>query len=236
MIRSILRENFRRHIKCELPLEKTCKDRLVPLKNRVPVSAKLGENFISSVLMKKTWGCSTAMRTRPLPQSFSHKTHLPPTIPSVSWHDAMQTYHQTWFFLRWMWVWGLCFARPPEGQSLIRITRLNGLILMQSLKQIVGLEYTRMYCSLTLSHLATWVLCSFCILSFWSFKTRFLCNNSPGPSSVDQVVLFVILQGTHFLLSLPGNSFSHTQFDLSRSLYFLFSCQNSLWSSKLMWC
>ncbi|OBS72137.1 hypothetical protein A6R68_13284, partial [Neotoma lepida] len=42
VIRSILRENFRRHIKCELPLEKTCKDRLVPLKNRVPVSAKLG--------------------------------------------------------------------------------------------------------------------------------------------------------------------------------------------------
>lgn len=45
VIRSILRENFRRHIKCELPLDKTCKDRLVPLKNRVPVSAKLGENF-----------------------------------------------------------------------------------------------------------------------------------------------------------------------------------------------
>ncbi|EPY81686.1 hypothetical protein CB1_000719007, partial [Camelus ferus] len=43
VIRSILRENFRRHIKCEFPLEKTCKDRLVPLKNRVPVSAKLGE-------------------------------------------------------------------------------------------------------------------------------------------------------------------------------------------------
>lgn len=64
VIRSILRENFRRHIKCELPLEKTCKDRLVPLKNRVPVSAKLGENFISSVLMKKT--C-------PLPQS-SHSS------------------------------------------------------------------------------------------------------------------------------------------------------------------
>lgn len=47
VIRSILRENFRRHIKCELPLEKACRDRLVPLKNRVPVSAKLGENFAS---------------------------------------------------------------------------------------------------------------------------------------------------------------------------------------------
>ncbi|XP_006523293.1 rho guanine nucleotide exchange factor TIAM2 isoform X4 [Mus musculus] len=44
VIRSILRENFRRHIKCELPLEKTCKDRLVPLKNRVPVSAKLASS------------------------------------------------------------------------------------------------------------------------------------------------------------------------------------------------
>lgn len=49
VIRSILRENFRRHIKSELPMEKTCKDRLVPLKNRVPVSAKLGENFVSPV-------------------------------------------------------------------------------------------------------------------------------------------------------------------------------------------
>lgn len=42
VIRSILRENLRRHIKCDLPLEKTYKDRLVPLRNRIPVSAKLG--------------------------------------------------------------------------------------------------------------------------------------------------------------------------------------------------
>ncbi|CAK6446496.1 unnamed protein product [Pipistrellus nathusii] len=41
VIRSILRENFRRHIKSELPPERASKDRLVPLKNRVPVSAKL---------------------------------------------------------------------------------------------------------------------------------------------------------------------------------------------------
>uniref|UniRef100_A0A8C0FXP3 TIAM Rac1 associated GEF 2 n=1 Tax=Bubo bubo TaxID=30461 RepID=A0A8C0FXP3_BUBBB len=47
VIRSILRENFRRHIKCELPLEKTCKDRLVPLKNRVPATAKLGKKHCS---------------------------------------------------------------------------------------------------------------------------------------------------------------------------------------------
>ncbi|KAJ1058441.1 hypothetical protein K5549_008358 [Capra hircus] len=50
VIRAILRENFRRHIKCELPLEKTCKDRLVPLKNRVPVSAKLASSRSLKVL------------------------------------------------------------------------------------------------------------------------------------------------------------------------------------------
>ncbi|MBZ3871295.1 T-lymphoma invasion and metastasis-inducing protein 2 [Sciurus carolinensis] len=50
VIRSILRENFRRHIKCELPLEKTGKDRLVPLKNRVPVSAKLASSRSLKVL------------------------------------------------------------------------------------------------------------------------------------------------------------------------------------------
>ncbi|XP_007451401.1 PREDICTED: T-lymphoma invasion and metastasis-inducing protein 2 isoform X2 [Lipotes vexillifer] len=50
VIRSILRENFRRHIKCELPLEKTCKDRLVPLKNRIPVSAKLASSRSLKVL------------------------------------------------------------------------------------------------------------------------------------------------------------------------------------------
>lgn len=56
VIRSILRENFRRHIKCELPLEKTCKDRLVPLKNRVPVSAKLGESFAGLVFIQENAG------------------------------------------------------------------------------------------------------------------------------------------------------------------------------------
>ncbi|KAM6184563.1 rho guanine nucleotide exchange factor TIAM2 isoform 2-T2 [Rhynchocyon petersi] len=50
VIRSILRENFRRHIKCDLALEKGCKDRLVPLKNRVPVSAKLASSRSLKVL------------------------------------------------------------------------------------------------------------------------------------------------------------------------------------------
>ncbi|KAF1467706.1 T-lymphoma invasion and metastasis-inducing protein 2, partial [Megadyptes antipodes antipodes] len=50
VIRSILRENFRRHIKCELPLEKGCKDRLVPLKNRVPATAKLASTRSLKIL------------------------------------------------------------------------------------------------------------------------------------------------------------------------------------------
>ncbi|XP_053448913.1 rho guanine nucleotide exchange factor TIAM2 isoform X2 [Nycticebus coucang] len=62
VIRSILRENFRRHIKCELPMEKTCKDRLVPLKNRVPVSAKLASSRSLKVLKNSSsseWTCET---------------------------------------------------------------------------------------------------------------------------------------------------------------------------------
>ncbi|KAK2503620.1 hypothetical protein MC885_007324, partial [Smutsia gigantea] len=59
VIRSILRENFRRHMKCEVPLEKAGKDRLVPLKNRVPVSAKLGENFAGLVFIPEPLSIST---------------------------------------------------------------------------------------------------------------------------------------------------------------------------------
>ncbi|XP_048344249.1 rho guanine nucleotide exchange factor TIAM2 isoform X2 [Sphaerodactylus townsendi] len=44
VIRSILRENFRRQIKCDSPLEKTCKSRLVLHKNRIPLSAKLASS------------------------------------------------------------------------------------------------------------------------------------------------------------------------------------------------
>ncbi|XP_068040757.1 rho guanine nucleotide exchange factor TIAM2 isoform X3 [Anomalospiza imberbis] len=54
VIRSILRENFRRHIKCELPLEKKCKDRFVPLKNRVPATAKLASTRSLKVLKKSS--------------------------------------------------------------------------------------------------------------------------------------------------------------------------------------
>ncbi|XP_077342366.1 rho guanine nucleotide exchange factor TIAM2 isoform X2 [Lithobates pipiens] len=50
VIRSILRENLRRNIKCDFPLEKTYKDKLVPLRNRVPVSAKLASTRSLKVL------------------------------------------------------------------------------------------------------------------------------------------------------------------------------------------
>ncbi|XP_074165560.1 rho guanine nucleotide exchange factor TIAM2 isoform X2 [Sminthopsis crassicaudata] len=62
VIRSILRENFRRHIKSELPLEKSCKDRLIPLKNRVPVSAKLASSRSLRVLKNSSsneWNSDT---------------------------------------------------------------------------------------------------------------------------------------------------------------------------------
>lgn len=62
VIRSILRENFRRHIKCELPLEKTSKDRLVPLKNRVPATAKLGKKEMCSQSEKWSLFSSTGRR------------------------------------------------------------------------------------------------------------------------------------------------------------------------------
>ncbi|XP_033368627.1 T-lymphoma invasion and metastasis-inducing protein 2 isoform X3 [Parus major] len=54
VIRSILREHFRRHIKSELPLEKKCKDRLIPLKNRVPATAKLASTRSLKVLKKSS--------------------------------------------------------------------------------------------------------------------------------------------------------------------------------------
>ncbi|XP_041105362.1 T-lymphoma invasion and metastasis-inducing protein 2-like isoform X2 [Polyodon spathula] len=47
VIRSILRENVRRHLRCEFPLEKICKERLVPLRNTVPLSARIGSSRAS---------------------------------------------------------------------------------------------------------------------------------------------------------------------------------------------
>ncbi|NXO04312.1 TIAM2 protein, partial [Rhinopomastus cyanomelas] len=56
VIRSILRENFRRHIKCDLPLEKTARERLVPLKNRVPATAKLASTRSLKALKNSSSG------------------------------------------------------------------------------------------------------------------------------------------------------------------------------------
>ncbi|KAK6488388.1 T-lymphoma invasion and metastasis-inducing protein 2-like [Huso huso] len=47
VIRSILRENVRRHLRCEFPLEKICKERLVPLRNTMPLSARIGSSRAS---------------------------------------------------------------------------------------------------------------------------------------------------------------------------------------------
>ncbi|XP_058879471.1 rho guanine nucleotide exchange factor TIAM2-like isoform X2 [Acipenser ruthenus] len=47
VIRSILRENVRRHLRCEFPLEKISKERLVPLRNTMPLSARIGSSRAS---------------------------------------------------------------------------------------------------------------------------------------------------------------------------------------------
>ncbi|XP_045150273.1 rho guanine nucleotide exchange factor TIAM2 isoform X2 [Echinops telfairi] len=107
VIRSILRENFRRHIKCDLPLEKGCKDRLVPLKNRVPVSAKLASSRSLRVLKNssssecpgepgkgtsldsdegsstQSSGCQTA-ESRQDSQSTSPAKYPPPSLSELS--------------------------------------------------------------------------------------------------------------------------------------------------------
>ncbi|XP_026536101.1 T-lymphoma invasion and metastasis-inducing protein 2 [Notechis scutatus] len=68
VIRSILRENFRRQIKCDSPFEKSYKNRLIPHKNRIPVSAKLASS--RSLKLLKTspsneWNSSTRKGNEP---------------------------------------------------------------------------------------------------------------------------------------------------------------------------
>ncbi|XP_005659184.1 T-lymphoma invasion and metastasis-inducing protein 2 isoform X4 [Sus scrofa] len=98
VIRSILRENFRRHIKCELPLEKACKDRLVPLKNRVPVSAKLASSRSLRVLKNSSsseWpgepGKSSSLDSDE--GSLSSGTQSSGCPPTGSPHDAQRQPH-----------------------------------------------------------------------------------------------------------------------------------------------
>ncbi|KAG8123698.1 hypothetical protein E2320_019088, partial [Naja naja] len=62
VIRSILRENFRRQIKCDLPFEKSYKNRLILHKNRIPVSAKLASSRSLKLLKNSPsneWNSST---------------------------------------------------------------------------------------------------------------------------------------------------------------------------------
>ncbi|XP_047625822.1 rho guanine nucleotide exchange factor TIAM2 isoform X1 [Phacochoerus africanus] len=98
VIRSILRENFRRHIKCELPLEKACKDRLVPLKNRVPVSARLASSRSLRVLKNSSsseWpgepGKSSSLDSDE--GSLSSSTQSSGCPPTGSPHDAQRQPH-----------------------------------------------------------------------------------------------------------------------------------------------
>ncbi|XP_062428392.1 rho guanine nucleotide exchange factor TIAM2 isoform X1 [Rhea pennata] len=90
VIRSILRENFRRHIKCELPLEKTCKDRLVPLKNRVPATAKLASTRSLKVLKNS---CSSEWNTDTGKGNFqdSDECSLSSSTQSSSCHTTEST-------------------------------------------------------------------------------------------------------------------------------------------------
>uniref|UniRef100_A0A3B4AAH5 DH domain-containing protein n=1 Tax=Periophthalmus magnuspinnatus TaxID=409849 RepID=A0A3B4AAH5_9GOBI len=57
VIRSILRENVRRNMRCEGTLERNCKERLAPLRNTLPSSARLGKlcGFLRS--SRASWRC-----------------------------------------------------------------------------------------------------------------------------------------------------------------------------------
>nr|XP_015209576.1 PREDICTED: T-lymphoma invasion and metastasis-inducing protein 2 isoform X3 [Lepisosteus oculatus] len=46
-IRSVLRENVRRNLRCEQPAERACRERLVLLRNPVPTSARIGSSRAS---------------------------------------------------------------------------------------------------------------------------------------------------------------------------------------------
>ncbi|XP_028653249.2 rho guanine nucleotide exchange factor TIAM2 isoform X1 [Erpetoichthys calabaricus] len=46
-IRSILRESLRRNLKCDIPLEKSCKEHIVPLRTTKPMSARIGSSRAS---------------------------------------------------------------------------------------------------------------------------------------------------------------------------------------------
>nr|XP_028579556.1 T-lymphoma invasion and metastasis-inducing protein 2 isoform X2 [Podarcis muralis] len=87
VIRSILRENLRRQIKCDSPLEKTCKSRLVLHKNRIPVSAKLASSR-SLKLMKNSPSNEWNTEAGKVNELDSDECSLSSSTPSSSCHTT----------------------------------------------------------------------------------------------------------------------------------------------------
>ncbi|KAH0622399.1 hypothetical protein JD844_024679 [Phrynosoma platyrhinos] len=87
VIRSILRENFRRQIKSDLPLEKACKSRLVLPKNRIPVSAKLASSR-SLKLLKNSPSNEWNMDAAKGNELDSDECSLSSSTPSSSCHTT----------------------------------------------------------------------------------------------------------------------------------------------------
>ncbi|XP_058024977.1 rho guanine nucleotide exchange factor TIAM2 isoform X4 [Ahaetulla prasina] len=83
VIRSILRENFRRQIKCDLPFEKAYKNRLILHKNRIPVSAKLASSR-SLKLLKNSPSNEWNSNTRKGNEPDSDECSLSSSTPSSS--------------------------------------------------------------------------------------------------------------------------------------------------------
>ncbi|KAM6460759.1 rho guanine nucleotide exchange factor TIAM2 isoform 2-T2 [Liasis olivaceus] len=87
VIRSILRENFRRQIKCDLPFEKAYKNRLILHKNRIPVSAKLASSRSLKLLKNSPsneWNSSTGKGN----ELDSDECSLSSSTPSSSCHTT----------------------------------------------------------------------------------------------------------------------------------------------------
>ncbi|XP_070589853.1 rho guanine nucleotide exchange factor TIAM2 isoform X3 [Erythrolamprus reginae] len=83
VIRSILRENFRRQINCDLPFEKAYKNRLTLHKNRIPVSAKLASSR-SLKLLKNSPSNEWNSSTRKVNEPDSDECSLSSSTPSSS--------------------------------------------------------------------------------------------------------------------------------------------------------
>ncbi|XP_042244005.1 rho guanine nucleotide exchange factor TIAM2 isoform X1 [Thunnus maccoyii] len=106
VIRSILRENARRNMRTDGTLERNCKERMVPLRNTLPASAKLGSSR-ASWLCKQPLGDLHAQAGNPKPGLDSDEGSLssgtyslsgpPPPCNSSDSHilPVQQTWSQT---------------------------------------------------------------------------------------------------------------------------------------------